>query len=75
MLINLGGIYPKLNGYQFDWDDAVELTKEQIIDAIPKMSSSYILDTDYITEKTGIPILGTIQAAPSSEEDEKKKLK
>lgn len=45
-------------GYSFDWDLTEELSLTELIDTVTKLSGNYEIDTEYITEKTGIPIIG-----------------
>jgi len=51
--------YSQLKNYTFDWDDSKEMTTEEVIDAVEKLTGSgYEVDAKFITDKTGIPIVG-----------------
>ena len=50
---------PIPEGYSFDWDESKELSTEEYIQAVTQLATSFQIDTDQITEKTGIKILGT----------------
>ncbi len=64
ILINLSPVYAPLANHYFKWDNTESLTQMQIIDTIQKFGSLYDIDPDYITQVTGIPILGIKQTAP-----------
>lgn len=71
--------YSGISKYKFDWDESKEMTPTELVEMISKLSSAgFEIDIKYITEKTGIPIVGLKQAlpAPISEEetDPKKKI-
>ena len=69
--LNLLGI-GNFEGYLFDWDLTEELSLTNLIESISKLGNTYQIDLDYITEKTGIPILG--YRNETIEEPEKKKI-
>jgi SPP1 gp7 family putative phage head morphogenesis protein len=47
------------DGHIFVWDNTIELTTDQKIDIINKINLNYVVDPKYVTEQTGIPIVGT----------------
>lgn len=57
-------------GYAFDWDTTEELTLTELIDTVTKLSNHYEIDTDYITEKTGIPILGLKSSGSATDQED-----
>ncbi|MCT4580827.1 MAG: DUF935 family protein [Flavobacteriales bacterium] len=69
-------LLPRLNnlgvgnfeGYSFDWDTTEELSLIDLIDTVTKLSGSYEIDTEYITEKTGIPIIGIKSSSNNTQE-------
>jgi hypothetical protein len=64
VLVNLSPVYAPLANHYFKWDNTESLTQLQIIDTIQKFGSLYDIDPEYITQVTGIPILGIKQNAP-----------
>ncbi|MEO7977763.1 DUF935 family protein [Flavobacterium sp.] len=55
-------IYGSLKGYTFDWDDSKEMTAAELVDMVGKLSTAgFEVDTKFITDKTGIPIVGLKQ--------------
>lgn len=52
----------KLFGYKidhtFDWDKSIDMSVSETVDYVVKLSSIYTIDPKYVTEKTGIPIIG-----------------
>lgn len=75
-LIKLSPVYAPLADHTFEWDDTENMTKAELIDAVVKLGSIYEVDPEYITEQTGIPIIGmkyTQPTAPGKEEDKPKK--
>lgn len=61
----LSQAYSGLEGHYFDWDEMYDLPTNELIDAVTKLGSQYDIDPDYITQKTGIPILGVKQTTPT----------
>lgn len=57
--------YSGLEGHYFDWDEMYDLPVNQLIDAVTKLGTQYDIDPEYITQKTGIPILGIKQTTPT----------
>lgn len=52
-------IYGVLKNYTFDWDESKEMTPIEVIDAAVKLANAgFLPDIKFITDKTGIPILG-----------------
>lgn len=56
-LIELSPTYSILQGLRFEWDDAEEMSVQEFIDNICKLSANFEVDTDEITQRTGITIL------------------
>lgn len=55
-------VYGQLKNYTFDWDDAKEMTPSEIVELVGKLSTAgFEVDTKFITDKTGIPIVGLKQ--------------
>lgn len=55
-------IYGVLKNYTFDWDDSKEMTPAEIVEMVGKLSTAgFEVDTKFITDKTGIPIVGLKQ--------------
>lgn len=68
--------YSGISNYKFDWDESKELTPNELIESVGKLSSAgFEVDIKYIIEKTGIPIIGLkqVQVSTPPEPDEKKK--
>lgn len=57
-LVKLSPVYAPLEKHYFDWDNTETLDMHGIIDTIQKIGSIYDIDPDYVSEITGIPILG-----------------
>lgn len=54
--------YSVLKNYTFDWDDSKEMTAAELVDMVGKLSTAgFEVDTKFITDKTGIPIVGLKQ--------------
>ena len=55
-------IYGVLKNYTFDWDDSKEMTATEVVDMVGKLSTAgFEVDIKFITDKTGIPIIGLKQ--------------
>lgn len=68
--------YSGITNFRFDWDESKELTPDELIESVGKLSSAgYEVDIKYLVEKTGIPITGMRQLQPPTEtgDGEKKK--
>lgn len=77
-LIEISPAYKPLTNLTYDWDNFQELSANELITAVKDLSSAgFIPDIEYITQKTGIPIIGMKQQQTfePTEEDEKKKSK
>ena len=75
-LEEISPVYKGISNYKFDWDESKELTPEELIETVVKLSNAgYQVDIKYLTEQTGIPISEFKQATtiPTSTKDEKKK--
>lgn len=68
--------YRGLANYRFDWDESKELSPEELVETAVKLSGAgYVVDVEYLTQQTGIP-LTQIQKSlddPTPPEGEKKK--
>ncbi len=60
-LVKLSPVYTGLDSYTFAWDDAENLSLEELIKAATALSTFYNINTDYLSEKTGIPLTRLIQ--------------
>jgi len=59
LLVNISPVYKVLEGYTFSWDDFKELSALDTIDAVVKLEGSgHKVDSEFISKKTGIPIVG-----------------
>lgn len=56
MLIQQG--YPLKEYHRWVWDDSRDIPVEDRVEMLSKLSQNYIIDPEYITEQTGIPIIG-----------------
>lgn len=70
--------YSQLKNYTFDWDDSKEMNPTEIVAMVKEISAAgFEVDAAYITEKTGIPIIGLKQepqtVLPTALKSEKKK--
>ena len=67
----------KLDGCMFDWDKSVELDVAETVDYVVALSGAgFEIPTDFITQKTGIPITGLkVPALPAPPEPPIKKPK
>ncbi|WP_329804397.1 phage portal protein family protein, partial [Flavobacterium facile] len=73
-LILLSPVYAPLANYKFEWDDSKEMNPTEIIEMVKNISAAgFEVDAKYITEKTGIPILGLKQNNSTEEGIQKKK--
>ncbi|MEH0008022.1 MAG: DUF935 family protein, partial [Flavobacteriales bacterium] len=55
-LVKVSSVYRSLDNYTFKWDDAESLSLEKLIEAVRSLSPYYKIDTDYLSQKTGIPL-------------------
>lgn len=62
----ISSAYSGLEGHHMDWDEMYDLPVDKLIEAVTKLGTQYNIDPEYITEKTGIPILGVKQNLPTS---------
>lgn len=73
LLVNISPVYKVLEGYTFSWDDFKELSALDTIEAVVKLEGSgHKVDSEFISKKTGIPIVGRKDDS-SGESIEKKK--
>ncbi|MCH4824285.1 DUF935 family protein [Gramella lutea] len=70
-------LYKGITNYSFEWDESKELSPEDLVETVVKLSSAgYDVDIEYITQQTGIPVTGIrqmIAEATPNEKGEKKK--
>jgi len=67
-------VYKGLSNYRFEWDESKEMSPEELIETVVKLSGAgYAVDLQYLTENTGIPISEFKQELPTPPEGEKKK--
>lgn len=58
--------YAKLKDKRFEWDDSKEMTAEELVDMVGKLSTAgFEVDIKFVSDKTGIPILGLKPTAAS----------
>lgn len=57
-LIALSSKYQILSELKFEWDKSIDLTVKETVDYVVALSDIYEIDPKYVSEKTGIPILG-----------------
>lgn len=79
-LTKISSFYTSLNGYEFDWDETDEMSKNELIkSAVSLTNAGYILDFEQLAEKTGMPITGFASAKKPDADplnlDQKKKTK
>lgn len=66
--------YSQLKNYTFDWDDSKELTAAEVIALVKDISDAgFEVDAKFITDKTGIPIIGLKQTTAATVELNQKK--
>lgn len=63
-LVALSPAYKVFANLYFEWDKTEFLTLTEIVDYIVKLSGTYNIDPEYISLKTGIPILGLNNGNP-----------
>ena len=60
-LARLSPLYKAATAYRFAWDETESLSLPQLIETVSQLSAYYQIDTQYLSEKTGIPIKGPKQ--------------
>jgi hypothetical protein len=71
-------IYSPLANLSFEWDDAEEMTIQEFIDNVSKLAKDFELNTEEITNRTGITIIkqkGNNSEEPTGGLGEKKPIK
>lgn len=63
-LIKLSPVYAALKDFKLEYDDTERLSQKEKTELIISLSGSYDIDPDYITQETGIPIIGAKQSQP-----------
>jgi hypothetical protein len=63
-LMILSPAYSKLKDRYFEWDKSEDLTVAETVDYVVALSAVYEIDPEFVTQKTGIPILGMKQIIP-----------
>lgn len=74
-LVKLSEVYARFEHLTFEWDDTESMSKKEIIEAAVSLGSVYEVDPEYITEYTGIPVLGSkknVNTVPTGGGSEKK---
>lgn len=66
-LIELSPAYKGLTDRYFDWDKSEELNIADTIKYVVDLSAIYDIDPEFVTQKTGIPIIGLKSAATISD--------
>lgn len=72
-LVKLSPVYAGFADHYFEWDDTETLSKSEIVDICVKLGSMYEVDPQYVTEQTGVPILGMKYGTTPNEEPGAKK--
>lgn len=77
-LEEISPVYKGITNYRFDWDESKELTPDELIESVGKLSlAGYDVDIKYLVEKTGIPILqrmpSPLTSPPTPKGGEKKR--
>lgn len=57
-LVKLSTVYAPLANHYLEWDDTETLDQVQYIDAVTKLATSFVIDPDKVSERTGIDIIG-----------------
>lgn len=72
-LAKLSSLYQGFENLTFEWDESDEMSRQELIESIAKLAPHFDLDTEYLTEKTGIPMQPkSIQPNSDGGADEKK---
>lgn len=66
-LAKLSPIYAPLVNYKFVWDDSEVFGSKELADLVDVLGRQFIMDSEYVEEKTGIPILGQKSSLGPSE--------
>lgn len=68
--------YSQLANYSFDWDDSKEMTTEELVNRVTELENAgLIVDEKFVSDKTGIPIVGRKETVKQDNTEEKKSLK
>jgi len=75
-LVQLSPAYRSLANLKLEWDRSEDLTVSEVVDYVVKLSSEFEVDPEFVTLKTGIPIIGRKTTTPSATlpSDKKKSL-
>lgn len=74
-LVQLSTAYSVFSKLYFEWDKSEDLSVKETVDYVVALSAMYNIDPEYVTSKTGIPIIGLKQANTSTPPvDTKKKI-
>lgn len=76
-LQKLSSVYNVLSGHYFEWDNSESQTLQEVKDMITALAPYFDLDTEEISQKTGLTILGqkSSDTLPTPQEDEEIKKK
>jgi phage gp29-like protein len=61
-LISISSAYAKLQGHYFDFDETFEMEPSVLVEKAVSLSQYFDIDYEYISRRTGIPILGVKQS-------------
>lgn len=65
-LTQLSSAYKVFANLYFEWDKTEELTVKETVDYVVSLSAMYDIDPEFVTAKTGIPIIGLKQQNTAS---------
>ena len=57
-LIKLSPVYSGLTNYLFEWDNAEIRTSKETADLVNILASNFEVDSEWVSQQTGVPILG-----------------
>lgn len=62
-LVLLSPVYTPLGKLRISWDQSIEHTPAEIVGYVTQLETNFEVDPEWITQKTGIPIIGRKSAA------------
>lgn len=57
-LIKLSPVYSDLTGQYFEWDNAEIRTSKETAELVTLLGTQFEIDSDWVSQQTGVPILG-----------------
>lgn len=76
-LVKLSPVYSALGTHFFEWDNAEIRTSKETADLVDILGNQFEIDPEWVTQQTGIPIIGqktaTVPVDPLAAADAKKK--